>query len=91
MAIILKVGELMDERGLDDEGLARLIGLETEGARRLREGDVGAIRFSTLNGLCLAFGCGPGDVLGYVPDGEQEAGGRGVRAVPDARRGHCCG
>lgn len=71
MAIILKVGELMDERGLDDEGLARLIGLEIEGVRKLREGDVKAIRFSTLTDLCCTFGCRPGDIFDYVPDEEE--------------------
>nr|WP_302808717.1 helix-turn-helix domain-containing protein [uncultured Adlercreutzia sp.] len=91
MSIILKVGELMDGRGLDDEGLARLMGLEIEGARKLREGDVGAIRFSTLNGLCLALGCGPGDVLGYVPDGDEGAG-RGTSRIPAASdRMRCTG
>lgn len=88
MAIILKLGELMDGRGLDDEGLARLMGLEIEGVRKLREGDVGAIRFSTLDGLCRALGCSPGDVLGYLPDGESGTGGRGIRAAPGGMPAH---
>ena len=71
MPIILKMNGLIVERGFDGRGLARLIGLEIGGVRKLREGDVKAIRFSTLNGLCRTVGCRPGDILDYVPDEEE--------------------
>ena len=62
---------LIAERGFDDEGLARLMGLEIDGVRKLRESDVKDIRFSILNGLCRTFGCRSGDILDYVPDEEE--------------------
>lgn len=61
MAIILKVSEPMDERGLSEAEQAQLAGLGREAA---------AIRSSTLDGERRALGCSLGDVLGYVPDGE---------------------
>ena len=70
MPIALKMNGLIAECGFDDEGLERLIGLEIEGVRKLRESDVKAIRISALNGLCRTFGCRPGDILDYVLDEE---------------------
>ena len=30
-----------------------------------------AVRFSTLEAICKALDCQPGDILEYVPDGEE--------------------
>ena len=37
--------------------------------------DAKAVRFSTLEAICKALDCQPGDILEYVPDGEEEKGG----------------
>jgi len=37
----------------------------------LKTGKVRAIRFSTLEAICRALDCQPGDLLEYVPDGPQ--------------------
>lgn len=49
--------------------------LENAGFRRreythIKASKVRAIRFSTLDALCEALGCQPGDILGHVPRGE---------------------
>lgn len=36
----------------------------------LKTGKVKAIRFSTLNGICKALDCQPGDILEYIEDEE---------------------
>ncbi|MCX7299229.1 MAG: helix-turn-helix transcriptional regulator [Rhodobacterales bacterium] len=56
----MKLGQLSDIVGIS---LQNLSVLKTEKAR--------AIRFSTLNALCEALDCQPGDLLEYIP-GPQE-------------------
>jgi putative transcriptional regulator len=41
----------------------------------LKTGKARAIRFSTLNAICKALGCKPGDILDFVPDLEEPSGG----------------
>lgn len=68
MTIILRVGQLMAERGLSEAELSQLTGLGGDTVRKLRAGDAAAIRFSTLDGVCQALGCRPGGVIAYAPD-----------------------
>jgi putative transcriptional regulator len=56
----MKLTELAEATGI---ALNNLSVLKTNKAR--------AIRFSTLNSLCKALNCSPGDLLEYIPD-EQE-------------------
>jgi putative transcriptional regulator len=53
----MKLTELADATGI---ALNNLSVLKTNKAR--------AIRFSTLNSICKALNCSPGDLLEYVPD-----------------------
>ncbi|MBA2670208.1 MAG: helix-turn-helix transcriptional regulator [Gemmatimonadetes bacterium] len=53
----MKLIEVAEETGLAVNNLSIL---KTNNAR--------AIRFSTLNALCKALNCTPGDLLEYVPD-----------------------
>lgn len=47
------------------------------GARRwvavIKTGKVSGVRFNTLNAICDALDCQPGDILEYVPDGESDS------------------
>ncbi len=38
----------------------------------LKTGKARAVRFSTLNAICEALSCQPGDILGFVADEEQK-------------------
>ena len=53
----MKLTELADATGI---ALNNLSVLKTNKAR--------AIRFSTLNSICKALNCSPGDLLEYIPD-----------------------
>jgi putative transcriptional regulator len=53
----MKLTELADAAGI---ALNNLSVMKTNKAR--------AIRFSTLNSICKALNCSPGDLLEYVPD-----------------------
>ncbi len=57
----MKLTELADAAGI---ALNNLSVLKTNKAR--------AIRFSTLNSICKALNCSPGDLLEYVPDPPQQ-------------------
>lgn len=47
-----------------DVTIANLSVLKTNKAR--------AVRFSTLEAICKALDCQPGDILEFVPDGEEK-------------------
>ena len=57
----MKLTELADATGI---AMNNLSVLKTNKAR--------AIRFSTLNSICKALNCSPGDLLEYVPDPPQQ-------------------
>ena len=46
------------------------VGVSNVNLSKLKNGKVSAIRFSTLNAICKALNCQPGDVLEYTEDCE---------------------
>jgi putative transcriptional regulator len=50
--------------------LAQATGLAVNNLSILKTNKARAIRFSTLNSLCKALNCTPGDLIEYVPDDE---------------------
>lgn len=62
----LNLLELLDERGMSEADLANIPGIEDEGASKILEGKVSAIRLSSLAAICDALHCSPGDILKYT-------------------------
>ncbi len=60
---------LLDKR-MKLKDLARATGLAVNNLSILKTNKARAIRFSTLNNLCKALSCTPGDLIEYVPDDE---------------------
>lgn len=58
---------LLDKR-MKLKDLAEATGLAMNNLSILKTNKARAIRFSTLNSLCKALNCTPGDLLEYVPD-----------------------
>ncbi|UCE47180.1 MAG: helix-turn-helix transcriptional regulator [Phycisphaerales bacterium] len=58
---------LLDKR-MKLKELAEATGLAVNNLSILKTGKARAIRFSTLNSLCKALECTPGDLLKYIPD-----------------------
>ena len=58
---------LLDKR-MKLKDLAEATGLAMNNLSILKTNKARAIRFSTLNSLCKALDCTPGDVLEYIPD-----------------------
>ncbi len=68
MAIILRLDRVMADRKITLSALARQIQLSPVNLSNLKTGKVRAVRFSTLDALCAALHCQPGDLLEYVPE-----------------------
>lgn len=51
--------------------LADLIGITPANLAVLKNGRAKAVRFTTLDALCEALDCQPGDLLRWVPDAEE--------------------
>jgi putative transcriptional regulator len=55
--------------------LSEATGISANNLSILKTGKARAIRFSTLDAICKALKCQPGDILEYVPDeGKEESG-----------------
>ena len=61
---------LLDNR-MKLKELAEATGLAVNNLSILKTNKARAIRFSTLNALCRALDCKPGDLLEYVPESQQ--------------------
>lgn len=70
MAIILRLDRVMADRKMSLNELARRVGISNVNLSNIKTGKISAIRFSTLNGICKALDCQPGDILEYSEDDE---------------------
>lgn len=68
MAIILRLDRVMADRKMSLNQLSEQVGVTNVNLSKLKTGKVSAIRFSTLNAICAALDCQPGDILEYQPD-----------------------
>lgn len=68
MAIVVTLDQLLEERGMTLTELSDRIGLTLANLSILKTGKARAIRFSTLEALCVELDCQPGDLLAYEPD-----------------------
>ena len=72
MAIAVKLDDLLHERRMTLTELASQIDITLANLSILKTGKARAIRFSTLEAICAALACQPGDLLGYEPDAGEE-------------------
>lgn len=68
MPIVVRLDVVMAHRKVRGRELAEQIGLTPVNLSKLKSGRVKAIRFSTLESLCQALDCQPGDLLEYVAE-----------------------
>ena len=68
MAIILNLDVMMAKRKIGLAELASKINLTQANLSILKNNKARAIRFSTLDAICRALDCQPGDILEYRPD-----------------------
>lgn len=65
MAIILRLDRVMADRKISLNDLSEKVGIANVNLSKLKNGRVSAIRFSTLDAICKALHCQPGDILEY--------------------------
>jgi len=68
MAIAVKLDDLLHERRMTLTELAERIDITLPNLSILKTGKARAIRFSTLEAICVALSCQPGDLLEFRPD-----------------------
>ncbi|MDD6058971.1 MAG: helix-turn-helix transcriptional regulator [Ruminococcus sp.] len=70
MSIILRLDRVMADRKISLNELSEKVGVTNVNLSKLKTSKVSAIRFSTLNAICKALDCQPGDILEFVNDDE---------------------
>lgn len=65
MAIIVNLDVMMAKRKMSSGDLADIIGISQANLSILKTGKAKAIRFSTLEAICKALECQPGDILEF--------------------------
>ena len=67
MAILVRLDAVLAERKMLAKDLAREIGITEANLSLLRTGKVKGVRFETLERICIALNCRPGDLLDLAP------------------------
>ena len=68
MAIVVNLDVVMAKRKISSNELAELIDITPANLSILKTGKAKAIRFTTLEAICKALECQPGDILAYEPE-----------------------
>ena len=68
MPVIVRLDVMLALRKMRSKELAADIGITEANLSLLKSGKVKGIRFSTLEAICAALDCKPGDILDYEPD-----------------------
>lgn len=63
MPITVKLAVVMADRGVRSKDLAEQIGITEANLSLLKQGKVKGVRFDTLEKLCEALDCEPGDII----------------------------
>ena len=72
MSIIVNVDVMPAKRKMSSQELAERIGITAANLSVLKTGKAKAIRFSTLDAICKALDCQPGDILEYRNTEDEE-------------------
>lgn len=68
MPIVVNLDVMLARRKMKSKALAEQIGLSESNLSLLKQGHVKGVRFETLEAICAALECQPGDLLEYRPD-----------------------
>ena len=72
MSIIINVDVMLAKRKMRSKELAEKIGITEQNLSILKTGKAKAIRLSTLEAICQALECQPGDILEYQMETKTE-------------------
>lgn len=79
--IVVNIDVMLAKRKMSVTELADKVGITIANLSILKNGRARAIRFSTLEGICNALDCQPGDILEYRNDQERRVASP-VHALP---------
>lgn len=68
MPILINLDRILEEKNMKSNELADIVGITTANLSILKTGKAKAVRFSTLEAICKALDCQPGDILEYQPE-----------------------
>lgn len=71
MGIIVNLDVMMAKRKISLTELAEKVDITLANLSILKNNKAKAVRFSTLESICKALDCQPGDILEFVPDEEE--------------------
>lgn len=72
MAIIINIDVMLAKRKMSVTELSEKVGITMVNLSILKNGRAKAVRFSTLEAICKALDCQPGDILEYRSDDTKE-------------------
>ena len=72
MPILVNLDVMMARRKMSLSELSAKVDITLANLSILKNNKAKAVRFSTLEAICKALDCQPGDLLEYVPDGGEE-------------------
>lgn len=72
MAIIINLDVMMAKRKMSLNELSEKVGITLSNLSILKNNKAKAIRFETLNAICIALDCKPGDIIDF--ESEQQVG-----------------
>ncbi len=72
MGIMINLDAMMAKRRIGLTELSDKVGITLANLSILKNNRARAVRFSTLDAICRALDCQPGDILEYVPDDEEQ-------------------
>ena len=92
MSIRINLDVEMAKNKISSGALAEIVGITQANLSILKTGKAKAIRFSTLEAICKALNCQPGDILEFIDDGENAEGIGNEKhsgTGNEPRRNHC--
>ena len=73
--IVVNLDVMMAKRKMSLSQLSEKVDITLANLSVLKNNKAKAVRFSTLEAVCAALDCQPGDILEFVPEAEDEKGG----------------
>ncbi|MFK7951238.1 MAG: helix-turn-helix domain-containing protein [Ekhidna sp.] len=70
MSIIVNLDVMLAKRKMQSKELVKILGITPANLSILKTGKAKAIRFTTLEAICDALECQPGDILEYKKDAQ---------------------
>ncbi len=70
MSVIVNLDVMLAKRKMSLTELSEKVGITLSNLSILKKGKAKAIRFSTLEAICKALECQPGDILEYIDDNQ---------------------